>query len=417
MTNSTESSDRPTPAPSVNARARRRLFARASRTPTRTAHTSPTPNPRIARMRTSLVAFASSALDRALSGERLTRDEWRCVLLLTIALYAVNVFVHAVFHAKRYPAYLETGKGRLVVVCRVLYGAPAAIAQALWICAWAAFWEILRSPLWRPRRAHHGDVGARRGRRRTPVVHDGHASVAMCGGGFRTWYHIGVYHGLYQTFGAEALEKVHWAGSSVGALMAAIAASGVDPDIVWAHIPEIAALHRDRWMRNLTTVGSKCRFLLDDVLPEDAHERCTGRCFISITSLLPTPHNVILTEFESKDQLIDAVIASTYIPVWTFPGVCLHQGMVCVDGGVTNNLASLSSETLRIGLDPEDATDWGATLIPSAPRRRIDTFIPADDSGLTQMYECGKRDIARWLTTAEGKRFSAKLREKSPSSK
>lgn len=358
------------------------------------------------------------ALHKALSASEsttLTTNEWKYLILAAILLYSLNVFIHAVFHAKRYPAYLETGKGRFIVVCRLIYGIPAAMAQGMWLCAWMAFWELLGSPLWRPRVRHHGDVG--KGRKRTPVVHDGHASVAMCGGGFRTWYHIGVYHGLYTEFGAEAMKEVHWAGSSVGSLMAAIAACAVDPDVVWAHIPDIASLHRDRWWRNLTTVGSKCRFLLDDVLPEDAGERCTGKCFISITSLLPTPHNVILTEFDSKDDLIDAVIASTYIPTWTFPGVCLHRGMVCVDGGVTNNLASLAEETLRIGLDPEDTTDWGATLVPSAPRPRHNTFIPADDDGLSEMYACGKRDIARWLKTAEGKRFAAKLRERKAESR
>ena len=348
-------------------------------------------------------------LSRALDARALTSDDWAHLGRLGLALYALNVVTHAVFHAKRNPMYLETGKGRVIVLARVAYGLPAAMAQGAWIALWIVFWEAARSPLWRPRRKHHGDLGARRKRARTPVVHDGHASVALCGGGFRTWYHIGVYHGLYRRFGADRLRSVRWAGSSVGSIMAVIAACGVDPDIVWAHIPEMAALHRDRWGKNLTTVGSKCRFLLDDVLPEDAHERCTGRCFISITSLFPIPHNVILTEFDSRDDLIDAVIASTYIPTWTFPGACLHRGMVCVDGGVVNNLASLSPETLRVGLDPEDKTDWGATLVPSKPKARRHTFIPACDVGLAEMYECGKSDVAAWLETADGKKFASKI--------
>jgi hypothetical protein len=360
-------------------------------------------------VRTSSGMARATTLARALEGAALTREEWRWMLVVIVALYAANALAHGVFHAKRNPMYLETGKGRLVVAMRVAYGAPAALAQAAWIAAWIAFWEAARKPMWKPRRRHHGDAGARRGRRRTPVVHDGHASVAMCGGGFRTWYHLGVYHGLYERFGAKALEKARWSGSSVGSIMAAIAACGVDPDVVWAHIPEIAALHRDSWMENLTTVGSKCRFLLDDVLPADAHERCTGRCFISVTSLLPLPHNVILTEYDTRDDLIDAVIASTYIPTWTFPGVCLHKGMVCVDGGVCNNLASLSPATLRVGLDPEDKTDWDATIIPSEPKPRYATFIPLDDAELWDMYECGKRDIASWLRSDEGRKFAAKL--------
>ena len=32
------------------------------------------------------------------------------------------------------------------------------------------------------------------------------ASVAMCGGGFRTWYHLGIYWGLYDRLGAEDLK-------------------------------------------------------------------------------------------------------------------------------------------------------------------------------------------------------------------
>ena len=201
-------------------------------------------------------------LSRALDARALTSDDWAHLGRLGLALYALNVVTHAVFHAKRNPMYLETGKGRVIVLARVAYGLPAAMAQGAWIALWIVFWEAARSPLWRPRRKHHGDLGARRKRARTPVVHDGHASVALCGGGFRTWYHIGVYHGLYRRFGADGLRSVRWAGSSVGSIMAVIAACGVDPDIVWAHIPEIAALHRDRWGKNLTTVGSKCRFCL-----------------------------------------------------------------------------------------------------------------------------------------------------------
>ena len=83
--------------------------------------------------------------------------------------------------------------------------------------------------------------------------------------------------------------------------------------------------------------------------------------------------------------------------------------MVCVDGGVVNNLASLSPETLRVGLDPEDKTDWGATLVPSKPKARRHTFIPACDVGLAEMYECGKSDIAAWLETADGKKFASKI--------
>ena len=119
-------------------------------------------------------------LSRALDARALTSDDWAHLGRLGLALYALNVVTHAVFHAKRNPMYLETGKGRVIVLARVAYGLPAAMAQGAWIALWIVFWEAARSPLWRPRRKHHGDLGARRKRARTPVVHDGHASVALC---------------------------------------------------------------------------------------------------------------------------------------------------------------------------------------------------------------------------------------------
>jgi hypothetical protein len=83
--------------------------------------------------------------------------------------------------------------------------------------------------------------------------------------------------------------------------------------------------------------------------------------------------------------------------------------MVCVDGGVCNNLASLSPATLRVGLDPGDKHHWGATFVPSKPKPRYATFIPLDDAELWDMYETGKRDISSWLQSDEGKTFAAKL--------
>ena len=107
--------------------------------------------------------------------------------------------------------------------------------------------------------------------------------------------------------------------------MAVIAACGVDPH-VWAHIPEMAALHRD--CKELTTVGRSVGFYLDDGLPEDAHERCTGRCFISITSLFPflTP-SFDGIRFEGRfNRCRNRVDVHSDVDVsWA----CLHRGMVC----------------------------------------------------------------------------------------
>jgi patatin-like phospholipase domain-containing protein 2 len=52
-----------------------------------------------------------------------------------------------------------------------------------------------------------------------------------------------------------------------------------------------------------------CLTGLTKVLPEDIHLRATGRLHISVTRLADRK-NLIINRFESRDHLIDALLAS-----------------------------------------------------------------------------------------------------------
>lgn len=324
-----------------------------------------------------------------------TSDAGSRLLPLCGALYVANVLLHAVVFSRRNPTKQPARHGVLLMLSRVLFGLPVNVLLGIWLAGWIIFWEVLRRPLWKPRSL--------------PLPDETHATVAMCGGGFRTWYHLGIYWGLYDALGVEGIQKVKFSGASIGALVAAVAACGVHPADIWAHIPAIAVAYREALVGHLTKVGQFCRYLLNCTLPSDAHERVRGHLFISMTSLLPAPHNHLQTEFSSREDLIDAVIAAQYIPTWTHPGVCLHRGMLCVDGGVTNNLPSLCEDSLRIGLDADDIPAWNADLVPSEPLSRVNTFVPANEANLQRMLDCGKEDIARWLKTPRGRVFVEKV--------
>ena len=311
---------------------------------------------------------------------------------VVVSLYVINLVLHALVFSSRNPHIRPRAQNVLLTACRLLFGAPVNFLLGAWLMFWILLWELVRMPLWKPRLV-----------RRVP---DDQASVSMCGGGFRTWYHLGVYWGLHDALGAEALRNVKFSGASIGALVAAVAAAGVHPADIWAHIPAIAEAYRGNLLGHLTEVGQFCRYLLHTTLPADAHARVEGRLWISISSLFPVPHNHMQSAFASRDDLIDAVIAAQYIPTWTHPGVCLHNGMVCVDGGVTNNLPALSSASLKIGLDTDDIASWDADLVPSKPLSRVNTFIPADERNLQRMLLCGKDDARRWLRTKRGRAFA-----------
>jgi len=207
--------------------------------------------------------------------------------LLCGGLYLANIALHAIVFSRRNPTKRPSRQTPLLMLGRMLFGLPANIVLGAWLALWISFWELVGRPLWKPRSL--------------PQVQDRQASVAMCGGGFRTWYHLGIYWGLYEKLGLEGVKNVKFSGASIGALVAAIAACGVHPADIWAHIPAIAEAYRGDFFGHLTKVGQFCRYLLHCTLPADAHERVKGRVFISISSLLPIPHNHVQSEFASRE--------------------------------------------------------------------------------------------------------------------
>jgi hypothetical protein len=69
---------------------------------------------------------------------------------------------------------------------------------------------------------------------------------------------------------------------------------------------------------HITKVGQFCRYLLHCTLPPDAHERVKGRLHVSISSLLPVPHNHLQSEFTSREDLMVGGCMQVYA-VFTHP--------------------------------------------------------------------------------------------------
>ena len=84
--------------------------------------------------------------------------------------------------------------------------------------------------------------------------------------------------------------------------------------------------------------------VMRNVFPEDAHLRCNGRVFISITVLefkagVPVLRNVLRSRFDSRDDLMDACMASSAIPFLSETGWGRrYRGSIVFDGGLLNNV-------------------------------------------------------------------------------
>lgn len=75
-------------------------------------------------------------------------------------------------------------------------------------------------------------------------------------------------------------------------------------------------------------------------LPQDAWQRCSGRVHISISVLDGLRlRNLVVSQFHSNDDLMEACIASSSIPFLSATGFGQRfRGMRVLDGGATKNL-------------------------------------------------------------------------------
>ena len=71
--------------------------------------------------------------------------------------------------------------------------------------------------------------------------------------------------------------------------------------------------------------------LILQVLPEDVHTILNRRLHISLTDT--SMHNLILSEFTSKKDLVDALICSCYVPAFSAYDVPNYKGSPYLDGG------------------------------------------------------------------------------------
>ena len=104
-------------------------------------------------------------------------------------------------------------------------------------------------------------------------------------------------------------------GASAGALAAVVGACQVDMDRALDLANELAEQY-NVFTRPLGLVGvwgSMLRDWLETVLPEDAAQRCSGQVEVVVTAV-PAMRRVIISEFNSKNDVVEACLASAHVP-------------------------------------------------------------------------------------------------------
>uniref|UniRef100_A0A8C7DTQ6 triacylglycerol lipase n=1 Tax=Naja naja TaxID=35670 RepID=A0A8C7DTQ6_NAJNA len=165
-------------------------------------------------------------------------------------------------------------------------------------------------------------------------------NISFAGCGFLGVYHVGVASCLQEHAPFLVANAKQIYGASAGALTATALVSGACLGEVGANIIHVSKEARKRFLGplhpsfNLVKIIRTCLY---KVLSGNAHEVASGRLGISLTRV-SDGENVILSEFNSKEELVQACVCSTFIPVYCGLIPPTLQGVRYVDGGISDNL-------------------------------------------------------------------------------
>ncbi|KAL5789831.1 hypothetical protein ACOSQ2_004719 [Xanthoceras sorbifolium] len=216
-------------------------------------------------------------------------------------------------------------------------------------------------------------------------------------------YHLGVAQFLIEK--GYLKETTPLAGSSAGAIVCAVIASGAS---MQEALQATKILAEDCRLRGTAfRLGAVLRDVLQNFLPDDAHTRSNGRVRIAVTQLLWRPRGLLVDQFDSREDLINAVFASSFIPGYLAPRpATMFRNRLCIDGGLTLFMPPTSAvKTVRVCAFPASRLGLeGIGISPdcnpesrASPRELFNWALePAEDHVLDRLFELGYLDAAVW---------------------
>ncbi|XP_069019588.1 patatin-like phospholipase domain-containing protein 2 [Embiotoca jacksoni] len=169
---------------------------------------------------------------------------------------------------------------------------------------------------------------------------DSQWNISFAGCGFLGIYHVGVASCLLEQAPFLVKNARHIYGASAGALTATALVTEICLGEAGASIIEVAKEARKRLLGpmhpsfNLVKI---VRLMLRRSLPADCHHRANGRLGISLTRVTDG-ENVLVSNYNNKEEVVQACVCSAYIPVYCGLIPPTLQGVRYVDGGISDNL-------------------------------------------------------------------------------
>uniref|UniRef100_A0A8D0FVX4 triacylglycerol lipase n=1 Tax=Strix occidentalis caurina TaxID=311401 RepID=A0A8D0FVX4_STROC len=163
-------------------------------------------------------------------------------------------------------------------------------------------------------------------------------SVSFAGCGFLGVYHIGAATCLQERAPHVIRDARHIYGASAGALAGAVLVGG-----------DVLALAKEARKRNLGPLHPSfnvIKIIRDGLmrnLPENTHQLSSGRLCISLTRV-SDGKNALISNFNSKEEVVQALICSSFVPIYCGLIPPSFRGVRYVDGGISDNLPHYESK-------------------------------------------------------------------------
>uniref|UniRef100_A0A8C2W323 Acylglycerol transacylase n=1 Tax=Chinchilla lanigera TaxID=34839 RepID=A0A8C2W323_CHILA len=172
-------------------------------------------------------------------------------------------------------------------------------------------------------------------------------SLSFSGCGFLGFYYVGATRCLSERAPHLLRDARMFFGCSAGALHGVTFLAGVPIDRTLQLLMDLVREARGRNMSTLHPNFNLCKHLrqgLEEVLPDNVHQIISGKICISLTRV-SDGENVLVSDFQSKEEVVDALLCSCFIPFFCGLIPPTFRGVRYVDGGASNNLPVLDSQT------------------------------------------------------------------------
>ena len=246
-------------------------------------------------------------------------------------------------------------------------------------------------------------------------------AVSFCGGGFLGLYHVGVLRALRE-HAEPGFAAALVTGASAGALVGAAAVCGIPANDLAEAVLNIAAATRKKPLGALTPgfeLVAEVKTEMERLLPDRAPELCSEKLFVATSKLSPLPRLVFESSFVSRAHLIEALIASSFVPgvtgsISTHPSVA---GDKRIDGGLARNWPRLKNTEMLVvsafvgdfHICPKSDDGFNARMVGFNGERlalvRENVFgamaalVPGTDDQLKELENSAYQDSLRFINT------------------